>query len=204
MAFNINDFSSEVNAGGGVMRDNLFEFIIPIGPNFVSRYWADGVNFPGKINTTHDVRRYGYGIVEKRPFVTNFMQIEASFHNDNNNRVWGFLHQWMQLVLPHNLSGPNKTGPNTDPTDMLVNYKRNYQHDLYIHVYDTEGDKRSCIQVVKAFPSQLSSVPLSWNNRNSAFQFTCTFDFLAWNVQDSDGDIPYTGGDTTPIPAPLG
>lgn len=178
MAFNINEFSSQINAGDGVMRDNRFEFVIPNRGGGLSRYWADSVMFPGKLNATGDVRRYGFGVVEKRPYVTNFTQIQANFHNDNRNRVWGFLNDWMGEIIPHNMSetGGIKTG------QYLVAYKKDYKRDMYINVYDHAGNVRSEIQIVEGFPSQISDVPLAWLNRDVPFIFQVQFDFLTWNI----------------------
>lgn len=187
MGFDIETFHAEVNAGDGPMRDNRFEFVIPRHGNGLSRFWASDVNFPGKQNATSDVRRHGYGVIEKRPNVTNFTQIRANFMNDNNNVVWGFLNQWMADIIPHNTS-------NGIQGQYLVEYKDEYRENVYINVYDNAGYRRSIIQLMEAFPTQMSDVPLSWQAVNTPFIFQVDFDFLTWNVLEADGDFPNTDG----------
>ena len=82
--FNISTFRSVVNKSG-VMRNNKFLARIPMpyGMTFArtggksrlqeaSRYlevWCESTNIPGVSLATNGIRRYGYGNVEKKPYV---------------------------------------------------------------------------------------------------------------------------------------
>lgn len=191
MAFDITQFKAEFSARGGPMRTNRFQMTFPTpltmlgaGNTAINRsleFWCDSVSFTGFLIGTHDVRRWTYGPVEKRPNLPNFTQLQCTFINDAENEVWMFFNNWMQSIMPHNAVD----GINTQQSGGMVYelaYKQQYATDLNIILYNEMEEVSTRLVCREAFPSQLPDVPLNWSDINGVFRFQVIFDFLDWHV----------------------
>lgn len=186
--FNINEFKSEVSARNGIMRKNKFLVTFPTPPvllglqntNRSIEYWCEAVNFPGYMLGSHDVRRWTYGPVEKRPLTPTFLPLSCTFMNDSDNDVMSFFDAWMQSIIPHNTSqGINTIQPNNGSLAYEIEYKSRYVTDINIFVYDVSGKLTTNIVCREAFPIQLVDVPLNWSDRD-IFRFQINFQYLDW------------------------
>ena len=103
MAFNIEQFKAATK--GDFLRPNRFlmTFASPrvmigesgsLNVNRNIEFHCDSINFPGYLIGSHDVRRWTYGPVEKRPFMPNFTQLQATFTSDGEGNNWKFFNHW--------------------------------------------------------------------------------------------------------------
>jgi hypothetical protein len=195
MPFDINEFKSAINSGDGLMKTNKYVVTIPapivmldsinVARNLV--FFCENVNFPGYMLTTHGVRRYGYGPIEKRPFGPNFTQLQCLFMNDNKNQNWEFFNNWLSRIIPHDTSQGIDTSINGQ-LPYEVEYKVNYLTDIHIDIYDDAGVKRSRVVCKEAFPSQVPDTPLSWSDNNNNLKFQVAFEFQDWYYVKPDNN----------------
>jgi hypothetical protein len=196
VGFNIDNFKASINGFGGILRNNKFLVVIPTpqvlltpvnraNVNRTLEYWCESVNFPGYMLASHDVRRYTYGPIEKRPFSPNFTQLQCLFMNDNENNVWNFFHEWTDAILPHNTSDSINTTNQRGMAPYEIEYKINYLTDIHIYVYDETGKERIHIVCKEAFPSSIVEVPLSWADTNNNFRFQVSFEYQDWYLEPS-------------------
>ena len=197
---NLNEFKSKMGEWGGPMRTNRFLVRMATPLTMLNRsainrnleFWCDQVNWPGFLIGTHDVRRYTYGPIEKRPHIPNFTQLQCSFINDSTGFVWDFFNEWMQSIIPHTTVGETISGMSTPQNGGLVyelEYKNNYATDISIDVFDTFGTKTYSIVCREAFPVQVPDLPLNWGDTNNLFRFQVILDFVDWYVDYSEGPI---------------
>jgi hypothetical protein len=189
MPFNINDFKAEVNNRRGPMRTNKFLVTFPLpaallNTNVASsgrtlEYWCESVSLPGYLIGTHDVRRWTYGPVEKRPLTPSFTDLQCTFINDNNSTVLNFFQTWQQQILPHEATNGINTLQNGGYVYEL-NYKVNYATDITIKVYNEAGEKTLDVVCREAFPAQIPDTPFSWADTNNVMRFPVVFHYLDW------------------------
>lgn len=192
MAFNIDNFQSDLNARNGLMRPNRFEVngfrdIPGVTDRSLVRslsLWCAAVQIPGYQFMTHDVRRYTYGTNESRPFSPNFEPIQLTFYADGNGEILDFWHNWMSYIMPHDMSA----GINANRA-YLVKYKDDYVTDLRITYYREDGTAIKSVAVRGAYPININSIPLAWGELNTHVTFSVFIDYLDWYIP---ADSPIT------------
>jgi hypothetical protein len=135
---------------------------------------------PGVMFDTIDTRRYGLGPLIKTPTnKSRFNEATFSFVDTKNGDVYKFFSSWLRTVVDFNGGG------GTLPS-FKINYKRDYSTLIEIRVFNNTGtrendspsvDSKSTLnmQLVEAFPLNLSDTNLSWSNNNELFRTNVVF-----------------------------
>lgn len=214
--FNIDTFKSVLNQHGGPLRSNKFRirFLPPPALNNNGQffehleYFAEQATLPGVNLSSHDVRRYGYGPIEKRVIGHTFTDFNISFMGDGHGDVHRIMYQWLESIssfdarlggdLGGNFSGPNQTVL----PPYLIRYKNEYVTDLHVQMFseESEGDqdestgeyknvqpKAPVIDLVlrEAFPMSIADSQLSWADLNNNAKFTVQFAYVDWHLERS-------------------
>lgn len=201
MAFNINEISAEISRSG-ILRNNKFlvEFSMPYslrnttgfdqlsGTNQVLSLYCEGANLPGVALLTEDIRRYGYGPNEKKPYTPIFTDVNLVFRGDAGGSIWSFMNVWMKCAVNYEyrtgmntLSGPV---PNQYPSE--VGYKldhtnqEGYATDTTIRVYSEDGNETVRVILREAYPIFVGDIPLNWNARSDYMRIPVTLTFFDW------------------------
>jgi hypothetical protein len=197
MSFNIEEFKAEHSHRGGIQKPNRFLVTIGSMPGVLTtgdtgglkdthrslEFWCQAVSLPGYQILTHDVKRYVFDTVEKRPFAPNFLQAQLSFIMDNYNEVWDFWNQWMQAILPHEIeSGITDTNALTGNRVYHLTYRKDYVVPVEITIFDEIGEKVVAIELREAFPSNINQVQLAWQRNNDYSEFTVFLEYKDWRV----------------------
>lgn len=193
MAFNIANFKSTVNHYGGFQKTNKYkvQFLPPpiMMPQMAVfrdlEYFAEQALLPGVNFETHDVRRYGYGPMEKRPTGHVFNDFVVVFTGDGYSKVHKAMYEWLSAISPFDMS----LGITTD-RPYLVAYKDTYVTDLHVKTFnekgfeqntlDTEYEPNLDIVLREAFPIAISDVGLGWSDHNNYVKFTVHFAYTDW------------------------
>jgi hypothetical protein len=219
--FNINELNAEL-ARSGVMRNNKFlvEFPMPLSlrnttgieqltdTNRVLSLYCEGANLPGIALLTEDIRRYGYGPNEKKPYAPIFTDVNLTFRGDSNGNVWTFMNAWMKAAVNYEYrTGMNTTsGPVRNQYPSEVGYKfdwdnqEGYVTDTTIHVFDDTGAETIKVVLREAFPIFVGDIPLNWSARSDYMRIPVTLSFFDWynelvptnNTQNTPTQIPDT------------
>src|SRR5882757_11438762 len=142
--FNINELAAEL-AGRGILKTNKFkiEFPMPLSLrnntqfstlstiNNVLSLYCEGANIPGVAILLEDIRRYGYGHTEKKPYAPAFSEVSLTLRSDAGSDVWLFMNAWMKCVLNYESYGDFNTasGPIVGQTPGEVGYKYDPQNN---------------------------------------------------------------------------
>lgn len=204
MPFNIEQFKSETKSD--FIRTNRFlmTFASPrvmlgeggsVEVNRKIEFFCESVNMPGFLLGSHDVRRWTYGPVEKRPFMPSFTQLQTTFTTDGDADTWKFFNHWTQKICPHDAEFGilTATGHYSGSTHGVyeLQYKNAYATDLNIIVFGQNGDKKLHLICREAFPSQIVDIPLSWGDTSSIMKFQVIFDFLDWRLTSEIDDSQF-------------
>jgi len=178
--FNITNFRSSIN-DRGILRTN--KYVVQFkAPNYLAGKYSstdlmsircENVSIPGFDFASADgPPRMGYGAIEKHPYVPGFSGMSLTFLMDSKSEIYNFFYDWtMSIVNFNGKGGTNYRNGTWKPYE--VGYKKDYQTELNISVYDgakkegsskVAGNEILSLKVWAAFPLGLPSIPLAWES----------------------------------------
>jgi hypothetical protein len=192
--FNISNFISHVNANG-LMRNNKFLVRIPYPIGFdgiaslkeTSRYmelWCDSTSLPGININTADVKRYGYGPVEKMGVTAGFNNVTLTFMSDNKALVHSFFYNWTKLISNHDARNGdfNKQsglvgGGMVSARPYEIAYKNDYVSNIEITVFNEGSKEIMTLTLRDAFPVAVGDIQLNWADTNDFVRIPVSLTF---------------------------
>ena len=173
MPFNIEAFKATHGALNGYQRTNKFVVQVPtfIGASRLVEFMCQDAAIPGYQIMTGNMRRWSYGVNEMRPFAPNFVQAQLLFNIDGNHDVLNFFHDWMSIIVPHDVG-----------SDYLISYKEDYVRPLRIVTFNEVEQVTRTVTLREAFPSNINQTALSWGDQNQIAQFTVFIEYVDWDV----------------------
>lgn len=182
------------------MRTNHFMVQIVPPPSIQMsanlEYKAEQVSLPGVNFALHDVRRYGYGPIEKRPTSHTFNDLQVIFYTDGDMDNYRFFQQWLSQVASFDM----RSGITTAGAPYLLNYKSSYVTDINIRMFNSRGtalrvrdpDDAAIAQagppalsvmIREAFPVTMTDTQLNWSDNNSIMRFQVSFAYSDWYIE---------------------
>lgn len=181
MAFNINEFSSQINKHG-LAQTNLFLVRILPPPGFTGisdgndnednstslnlarelEFFCRTVTLPELDVQTVDYQKQSFGAITRRPQSMQFPVLPTVFMVDSNFAVMKFFHRWMQKVINYDTSaGPISEVDGALPFEM--GYKRDYATTIEIIVYSFQSESITyTYKMSGAYPIQVGNITEAW------------------------------------------
>lgn len=167
------------------------------------RFDIEASNLPGVAIATDDIRRQGFGAIEKMPYVPVFDSVDITVRSDVDGKAYEFFQTWMKLIVNfderYDLGGG--TGITRDTrgiTGYEVSYKSEYTADTSILVHDVVTDKPTIKVTLKdCYPLHVGNVPLNWA-ANEIVKFPVTLTFTDWFNEKNVTSYPTGGAGQTP------
>lgn len=207
--FGINEFRSEINLNG-ILQPNRFlvVFSMPRGLRTLEQefgkpatdgMYADGQDFlimrcesaviPGvNFFTNDDIRRYGIGQIEKRPYLPTFNPIRLQFVVDRNARVIKFFEDWCNGIVNYNtdlgMSPAQTFNGEGVKKPYLLKYKDAFiSPTVRIWVYNPHSIQTLGVKLYDAYPLATSDIDLNWGDENSAMKYSVVLQFTHKSMQ---------------------
>jgi hypothetical protein len=193
----LNDFRSSLNKFNGLARSSLFHVTIPVpkmmagstqGDNIVNSaelsLLCEQATLPGVSLATTEIKRHGYGAVEKKPYTAVFTDQTFNFYGDNKGSVHKYFYSWMNGIVKTDLN-PNERallGYN-GLSPFEVEFKENYAVDIIITCVDEVKQDIIICKLNQAYPIFLGDVSLSWADTDTIMRLPITFTFYNWNLE---------------------
>jgi hypothetical protein len=191
----INGFRSTINSLGGLQRSNHFYVTIPnprilsgdIGPVLLP-FLTDTTSLPGVSLATSEIRRYGYGPIERKPYAPIFTDTQMSFYGDASGTVHKFFYKWMTGIVKfdngiHGKRGYNQLNP------FEVEYKKDYAVDIIITTMDEKERKLMEFKLYDAYPIAMGDIGMSWAETDGFVKIPITLTFNRWKRTDISIDL---------------
>jgi hypothetical protein len=184
----------------GVQKTNLAYLNIQI-PQILSQAYKSSISellllastrgdtfpLPGSALATSEIKRYGIGPVEKKPYLTIFNDITVDFIADSSGNIHKLFYMWMNSIinftdLPRqggkrdSFAGNTSTGK--DP--FTVEFKDEYKTRIVLRTFDEQQQLLADIFLENAFPVSLGEIQYNWNNESQLVRFPVTFNFTHW------------------------
>lgn len=157
---------------------------------------ADRFPIPSVSLATSDIRRYGIGPIEKKPYLPLFTDVSIDFIGDNSGNIHKFFYLWMNSIvnffeLPAENSKKDSFGgtslvSQSNKSPFTLEYKQNYATNITLRMFSDNQEKTSDIILENAFPITLSEIQYDWGSENQLVRFTVGFTFTHWTYNISD------------------
>jgi hypothetical protein len=137
-----------------------------------------------------NIRRYGYGPVEKVPYGVQFSDVSMTWLVDKKADIIDFMHQWMNTIVMHD--SPNANMKMTDGgrkgleayNPFEVGYKDGYTNPIVrIYVYDRTNATVTEYELFDVFPMNIQSINLGWADENQIQKLTVNFAYTNMRVK---------------------
>lgn len=188
--FNVQDFKSTIESKGGLLRNNRFLVSIPAPRKLVSPLGKDeramelfckSTPLPGIGILTQDVYRYGYGPIERMPYGTVFNDAMLEFYVDSSGMVRKWFRQWVTLItnpsMPEGIKSKSRT---TGNQAYEFAYKEDYQVDIRITAFNSEGQPAINVILCAAYPNYIGETHQNWDDKNSNMITSVSFTYRDW------------------------
>lgn len=199
MAFNINEFSSQINKHG-LAQNNLFLVRITPPPSFTGitdggednsvelnlsrelQFFCRTVTLPELDVQTVDVQKQAFGAITRRPQSLAFPVLPTVFMVDSNFAVLKFFHRWMQKIVNYDDSG----GPISAVDGMLpfeMGYKSDYATTIEITVYSFASESITYqYKMTGAYPIQVGNITEAWEQAGEVMTLPIGFTYDSLKV----------------------
>ena len=194
MTFNISNFSAHLNRTGTLQTNKFIVRLAaplvfgPTATDALNEYRANSVKIPGVNLDTQNVNRYGIGPQQKFPTNVTFTDIDITFVDTASNELWKRFASWMNQIFDYTGSAGG------GQAQYRTEYKKYYQTEITIFVFDNEGRQSNVLVLKEAFPNSLSDVSLSWSENNRLYEFTTRFAFREWYYEGYSVTRPFDSG----------
>jgi hypothetical protein len=190
----LNNFISTVSKLNGFSRPN--HFYVEIAPPIVMRdktddlrtlpFLCESANLPGVALATSEIRRYGYGPTEKKPYAPIFVDTSMTFLVDGSGLIQNFFYKWMNSIVKFDSmpwgNGVQAGGKTLFPFE--VNYKEQYATDIIITTVDDANNDIVTVRLTEAYPIFMGDVSLSWADTDSISRLPITFAYFNWKIEN--------------------
>ena len=177
MAFNINEFKSQLVGGGA--RPTLFQVQIlnPVDPaaDFKVPFMARAAGIPASTLGTFTAPYFGRQI--KYAGDRTFEDWTITVINDEDFLVRNAMEAWMNAINTHD------GNLRSLPTD--------YKSNGLITQYSKDGDAIRTYVFEGLHPINISDIAMDWSTTDTIEEFTVTFQYDFWRVEGTTG-VPTT------------
>jgi hypothetical protein len=190
--FDISNFKTEISQNG-VLQNNRFLSVIAVPKGLRSSLYAEQnqpggyypdnqdfitircetVTIPGQNFFTQDLKRYGYGQIEKNPYLPAFNPMKMVFLVDRNAKIIKFFNDWANLVVNHDYEYTQRE------KQYLVQYKDTYiSPSIRTHVYNEFNKLVFVSKTFECFPLTISEYDVSWASQNDFIRLSVSMQFV--------------------------
>jgi len=182
MAFNVNEFSGALKAGGA--RPSLFQVQITNPINGVADaqvpFMCKAAQIPEATLSSIDVPYFGRQV--KVAGTRTFAEWSPTIINDEDFAIRNAMEQWSNAI--NSFQGNVNTAGGTAPSL----YKANAQ----VTQFSKTGEILRVYDFVGIFPTVVAAIDLGWENGDAIEEFQVTFAYDYWTV--SGGTTGNAGG----------
>jgi hypothetical protein len=207
MAFNVSEFSSQINRRG-IAQSNLFFVRITLNENMSSilsagensipvrelSFFCRSASLPEVAVGTTPFKPKGFGPSEQRPTTFDYAPLSTVFMVDSNFGVVKFFHRWMQEIVNYDVSAGYFSESPAALLPYEFGYKEDYACQMELVVYaGPSEDKFYTYNFGNVYPIAVGSTDVAWENTAEVMTIPISF---AYDELKVDGTVrgTATGG----------
>lgn len=203
MAFNINEFKSQISSRG-LAKPSLFYVTITVPSTLTNSlgsimdsntlsFFCETASLPSLELQTVEYKKHGYGKSYKRPVEFSESGLPLVFMVDAEFGVLKYFHRWMQSIFNYN----NGSAVREDPQGKLpyeFEYPDNYSATIDIYMFSGNNtEKVYHYTFSKAYPVSVGQIDVAWEINDQYMKLPVNFEYdymsteaLEWGMIRSD------------------
>jgi hypothetical protein len=148
---------------------------------------AESFSQPGVAFATSDIRRYGIGPIERKPYVPIFLDYNINFIGDSDGVIHKFFYFWLNSIINYT-SLPSGDGEKDifQKGPYEVEYKDNYKTDISIYTFNEVQQKAGIIILYNAHPFSMGEIGRNWADENTLVRIPVQFTYSHWAYNEVD------------------
>lgn len=191
----INKFRSAISKNNGMLRNNHFyvEIYPPRMMGFQTEttklipFLCEAASLPGMSLATSEIRRYGYGPIERKPYLPIFTDQNFTFLGDGTGSVHRFFYDWMNGIVksdraPYSVFGVGYNG--SRPFEIA--FKEDYATDIKITVLDDSNKKVIVLTLHEAYPLFMGDIAMNWSDNDNLMRVPVSITYFNWSLEEID------------------
>lgn len=156
----------------------------------LATYRADSFVQPGVSFATTEIRRYGVGPIERKPYLPIFTDQTFSFINDSDGLIHKFFYLWMNGIIGFDeLPRGNSADDVFGKLPFEVEYKQNYAVTIDIYVYNEVQASVGVLKLFNAYPTFIGDIQRNWADTDQLVRFPVTFTFSHWAYEELPSNL---------------
>lgn len=162
-------------------------------------YRNDSFSTPGLSLATTDIRRYGVGPTEKKPYGVNYQDVTFNYILDTSQNQHKYFYKWMDGIVNHHTGRYFAEKNAQGMSAYQVNYKKNYATSIMVYSVDDRLDNdpnRQEVLIEDAYPIFIGDIQYNWAGTDTLIRLPVTFTYYRWemrNLQD-EGNLEVAPG----------
>jgi hypothetical protein len=172
-------------------------------------FFIEASTMPGVSLGTDEIRRYGHGQVERKPYAAVFTEVDILVRSDPKGLNYDFFQSWLKLIVnydsrlindrrtPDDVSNPNRGIQYSGAFE--VSYKDFYKTESTITSFDNEGNEVVSLKLKDCFPIYLGDIQYNWSNGNQIVAFPVKLVFSSWYQERNYQSLPDGPVNTPPV-----
>lgn len=159
---------------------------------------ANQFPIPAVSMATTELRRYGVGPFEKKPYLPTFTDVTIDFIGDSEGNIHKFFYLWMNSIcnffeLPAaNASQDFFQGVAASKSPFALEFKDNYRTRISLLTFNENQEKLTNIYLENAFPVSIGEIQYDWSNESQLVRFPVTFSFTHWTYDITDPNFGFS------------
>lgn len=164
-----------------------------VATNTFLSYRNDSFSTPGLAIATSDVRRYGIGPLEKKPYAATYQDVTFNYILDTAANQHKYFYLWMNHIVKHHKGIIfDDENPDTGAKAYEVGYKDDYATRIDIYSFDDrldqqEGDAttNNAQQVIlhRAYPTFIGDIQYNWAGIDQLVRLPVSFTYFTWEMK---------------------
>jgi len=164
---------------------------------------VESAKMPGIQMATDEVRRYGVGSTQLKPYAPIFDKLQIVVRSDAEGKIYDFFQSWLKLVINFDLRNGFERAPGFGSAAAFeVNYMTDYAVESELISYSKTGEEVQKIKLRNSFPIFINDISFDWASGAQIVKIPIVFAFTDWYQERSIG-TPATV-DTPAAGAPIG
>ena len=176
MAYSLANFISDVNTRG-VLPSHSFEVSwSAVGSVTPITIRCESASAPGvSLISAEGPPRLGVGPQEQQPYGVIFDDVTLTFLEDSKSEIIDYFDTWINNIVKFNTKGRAESA-------YYVGYRDNYMCNVTITMFDSKKEPVKKIILYRAYPHNVTAVPLSWEATNEIVKLTVQFKYKYYNI----------------------
>ena len=154
-------------------------------------YLIDSFSLPGVSWASSDgIRRYGYGIMESRPYVPIFNDLPITIMTDNNADAYSFFYDWTNIMVNYDFTN-GISGKRGGYKTYEVGFKEDYvSPEVQALCYNEKNELILVFAMRDVYPTSMDQVPINWSSTDEISRLGVNLHFTDFVMKYQNSSYP--------------